>query len=792
MRLSFHIKRLLALALLVPALFSCDLVNNEGASYPFKLNVDAVDGTILGDGTVIKKPELNFRIEGEDDTAVYSMVYSIDGSEDMWKRNIPAGSAWNLQGEFATWKLYGSHTVKGKVILDKDANRTVSFNVTIWIKYAPANVSEVYFNTTTGRKLFKDKCVLVTGTSGEMVVAYVPETSLLHVELTSVPEGVLDFALSSMQREPGFIRIPYEVKEVGEPVVTLVVSNGPDSESYAYEVDCREDDVAKTFKPYLGAADLVFEGVPVSVSAGLSSGNIEIEYDVDFAVDGNPSVSVDGVSLSEPLEVTLSTEGLEAGTHEASCSVVPYSGGVQPQEASDLFYVYRPRLKVTDENDVTKYLWPGESMEVTVGRSYYVTPEGLPEQYADLVGVSCDGNRGQLAGSVYSPTRSGNGTLALSVTDGKGGSASFGLEQRERIAVAVETPVFTVESYPVWASVRLVSGDSSRQYDVDFLVDGTKVDGRKGVYLSDVLTVSLEAVASGDHTLQVSVSDSEGFSTTATASAGFVVGLPSLEVRDYSDNVIADLPFGTSVVTDLDYGKAYSMSVKGIPTQAKSLFSLKSADGTDQVTGVTSWLVAPSSIGAGNLTVHMTSPANLDFSFAFLRYADLKLTVNAETKYVVNGITVCSFPVDVVFHVKYEYFGKITYSTNERGRPDHWESHVKYTDKVVVESDYNVSGSGTAKLADFTPVVDYWNSNPYAYIFYSDEGRGEYEAVWDYAYYDLVVKTLMVDIYGSGKNPLSKYLRVSLEEKVDPSRWLCTPFRNEGHCEYSTNVHLER
>lgn len=789
---SFHNFRLLALVLLMPVLFSCDLVNKEGASYPFRLVVDAVDGTILGDGTVIKKPELNFRIEGEDVKAQYSMVYTIDGSQDIWKRGIPADRPWNLQDEFTGWTLYGSHTVKGKVILEKDTNRTVSFNVTIWIKYASANVSEVYFNTVSGQKIFKDKCVLVTGTTGELVVAYVPETSLLHVDVTSMPGGVLDFSLSSTEYEPGFIRIPYEVKAVGEPVVTLTVSNGPDSESYSYEIDCREDDVAKTFRPYMTASDLVFEGVPVSVSAGLSSGNIEIEYDVDFAVDGNPSSSFEGVSLFTPLAASLSTEGLEAGSHEASCSVVPYAGGVQPQEASDIFYVYRPRLRVTDVDDVTKYLWPGESAELTVGNSYYVAAEGLPEQYAHLVAFFCDGQRGQLAGTVYSPTRSGNGALTLSVTDGKGGSVSFGLEQRERIAVSVETPVYTVESYPVWTTVRLTTGDASRRYDVDFLVDGTLYESRRNVYLSGEFSVPLEGVRAGDHTVAVNVKDSEGFSSTATASAGFMVGTPYLEVKDYySGATVAQLSFGTSAVTALDYGKTYTFAVKEVPSQAQSLFSLRSAGDTDTVTGSTSWSVVPKAIGSGNITVHMDGPANLDFPFAFLRYGDLRLSVDATTLNIVKGVADSGVPGEVVFHVKCRYYGKMIYKVNSQGNPDYWQEETRVTEKTVIEKNVTVSGSGSASLLDFSSVVKGWNDNPYEFKVWSDEGRGSYELISDYAYYNLVVESLAIDIYGAGVNPLSKYLRVNLEEKVDPAGWLSRSWLKAGSCDYKTTVHVE-
>ena len=639
---------------------SCDFVSKEGASYPFDVTVDVRDGLLNADGTLVQHPEVAFKITSEDPGAVYTMVYSIDNGETVTRENL-VGSDVSviLNSDFDEFKDYGSHVLKGKITLDKDTNRAKAFTATVWMKYVPIVVSEMYFNGYDGRKTFKDKCVLNSESSGDFVIVYTPVESYSNIDIKCAPEGVLEFDMSEMKHEAGKFTIPYPVNGVGEPKVSLTFTNGPDVNAYTHEVDCREDDASNYFVPYWEAPAVILSGAEYSVSVGLSSGNIEKPYNVSFMLDGQEISSYSDVMFNRPVAYTLSADGLQPGEHSLVCEVSIQNGN--SVELSQTVFVVPQELSFSGSDGTLISSFPGQVSILAIGESYSLRYNDVPaDVLSSLEFVS--NSESTIEGMMYHASARGENTLTVSACDGQGGTLDYSLVHKDKIVLECTIPdlVFTDEGIKI--SMKLLKGDASKNYKAEISFDGSPDTAFAFNFSNGSFEYELnDDHREGEHIVGVKVYSEDGFSTVWEKSSD--VFIFHLMFTAWNDN--ESFTFDALAGHELEYSHQYKLAFPNMPVRFVDRFSVVAM--TEGITcdkrnlgeGSVYWDVQANKFGVESLWVLYTNASDV------------------QSKYIVK------FPVNDNFSLSFTTDGKYLYAQ---------VSGVDSFSTMGVQGSYTVSG----------------------------------------------------------------------------------------------------
>lgn len=566
--------RIISCLVLASFFAGCDFVEKEGLSYPFEVSLDVRDGLLNGEGDVIQRPEVNFKITSEDKGAVYTMVYSVDGGESVTRSNLVGGEVFvNLNSDFEGFKDYGNHTLKGKIVLDKDQNRAKAFSANVWMKYAPVTVSEMYFSTYSGRKDFKDKCVVNNESEGDFVILYSPVDSYTNVDIECKPTGIIEFSVDKKKHESGKISIPYIVKGIGEPMVKVTFSNGPDVQSLTYEVDCRDEGDSDYFIPALDVPVVALTGSEFSVSASLSAGNIEKPFSLSFSLDGEALLDVDDIYLSTAYTVSLSSAMIEPGEHEISC-VFTTSNGRTVQKTGKTVFV-SPAISLSSPDGGVISVTPGEQSVLCVGKTYtFVFGELSDDVLSNLRFTS--GELGSLEGMNYSALRRGQNKVSLTASEGMGGSVVYDFNQLDILSLDFSVPDLSFAYEGINTSISLLNGDKDMSYTVEYFLNGASVYKNDSVLLSEPFKYTIYENHEGDNKVTIRVFSNDGLSTVWEKTVDVYVLILQLSgtgnrnsgsfecIREISD-------YGTF---DLYYKEDYKFSFRDIPARFVNRFDI--------------------------------------------------------------------------------------------------------------------------------------------------------------------------------------------------------------------------
>ena len=697
----FHNLKYILLGLMV---MGCDLVSKEAASYPFDVKIDVKDGLISGSGMLLQRPEMSFRITSEDPGAVYTLIYSIDGGDSEIRGGLVGSDVFlNLGSEFSSMTKYGSHTIKGKVSLDKDKNRVKAFTATIWVKYAPVTVSDMYFSSYSGRKAFREKCVLDLDSSGDFVIVYSPTDSYTNVDIKCEPVGILEFELDKLAHEEGLISIPYSVKAIGEPRMTVSFTNGPDEQSFSYEVDCRDNGNTDYFVPFCDVPEAVMSGASFSVSVGLTSGNIEMPYRLCFKLDGEEIGLYEGVVFSPVVTYSFGSEGLAVGSHEFSCEVV--AGEDRSELLSSAFYIVPSSLFMADSQGNVISVMPDVPVVLQVGRSYSLSFDGVPEEIMSFL-TFVAGELGSFDGAEYLASGRGQTGLTVEACEGRGGSIRYSFSQIDKVCVNASIDDFSLVQEGVWTLLSLEDGDSSLSYTIDYYIDGQLFRRSETVLMNEPVECVLSDVPVGEHQLTVRVASYDGQSSVWEKTVDVYVSCPELQVRGTGD-VIYDLPYyDCEYGMDFDYKKHVTLSLTGVPVryldrfdivQGKGSYVLEKSSAGD---GNVSWDIDPNTLGEQSFVLVYRGRNELNFEFPFDCYESinisLRLSGTDEDKTIVGEVSKFSSFTNLTVDTSFSAFGIVWVQFQEG---DYLEPSGEQT---WHRSKSFRSGTGTRTLSDIS------------------------------------------------------------------------------------------
>lgn len=687
----------------------CSPKEGSGISYPFTVNIDVVDGEMYVDG-VLRRPSISFTAVSEDKTAVYDMVYSVDGADEKWLRGLPIAKSWNIDSEFSSIDSYGEHEVRGRVILQSDTRRSVTFSAKFWMKYSAVDISKAYFQFPKGTVELKDNAELMTGSSGNVVIEYTPSRSYAEITAKTLSDGVLRLDSSTQTNEGGVFSIPFVVEGEGVSNLSFVFRNGNDEMEVSYRITCGPDKGYDDLVLNLESRDLVLPGVPLDVNLEVRSGDLSRLFNIDYFIDGEPSASDKDVSLSPAATKTLDWSGLSVGTHTVGVKVSLVGGSGLPLERETTFMVADPALSVTGGAYAGNVIRNGGSLTLDAGMDYVLSVTGIPDAFAERFRLDCDPSSLNEVGDglwSFSPKTYGKEALKFVYSyDDK----DVCIATLDVFGLALSVRDFVIPGLPLDVTLGVSSGSSQTLFNVDYYIDGTLSASDKDVSLSPAAkrTLDWSSLEAGKHSVSVKASPVDGVGVALEREESFEVAAPALAV---TGGPYEGTPLSEGASLTLDSGKEYALALKGVPEAFVSRFVVKCDAESIKSTGTGLWAFSPKKSGKGALTLTY-SHGGSEVQIASLDVVGLDLSVR---EFVIPGLSLdvklgVSFGgSSSLFNVDYFIDGELAASDRDislspaAGRTLDWSSVTAGTHKVSVKaSPVGGAGQPLEREASFT------------------------------------------------------------------------------------------
>lgn len=212
----------------------------------------------------------------------------------------------------------------------------------------------------------------------------------------------------------------------------------------------------------------------------------------------------------------------------------------------------------------------------------------------------------------FSALKQGKATLSIDTENGpEKGNRKVSVEvveDTEGRAVSLEMSLegdLVFGALPLRFVVDGASGDASRRFRVDYLVDGVVVATDESVALNGVVrkSVSGAGLGIGEHVASVKVTALDGRGLPLEREQAFTVVDPMLSITGWAYNGV---PVGSGSSLTLDVGNTYVVSLAGVPEAFAGRFVFGTSGDGFSVSGNAPWSVSPTSYGRGSFTLRYT------------------------------------------------------------------------------------------------------------------------------------------------------------------------------------------
>lgn len=377
----------------------------------------------------------------------------------------------------------------------------------------------------------------------------------------------------------------------------------------------------------------------------------------------------------------------------------------------------------------------------------------------------------------FSALKQGKTTLSIDTENGpEKGNRKVSVEVVEDTEGRAVSLGMSLEGDLVFGALPLryvldgASGDASRRFRVDYLVDGVVVATDESVALNGVVrkSVSGSGIGIGNHVASVRVTSLDGRGLPLEREQAFTVVEPMLSITGGAYNGV---PAGSGSSLTVDVGSSYAVSLSGVPEAFADRFVFGTSGDGFSVSGNAPWSVSPTSYGRGSFTLrYACGNDNVDvLTVGVLRRDTCELLVEWTYTHKTDGgerkVTACNLSVSVTgkyaasmqvsLSASVTYHGLCEYPEASKPAKD-GEYYNARMEKTTAGGTRQRSGSVSGTP---TPLVDllqeaiaiesryeaqeYWTTDTIreGVVVYDSDFGGE----WSYLAYDYFYYTLVVD-----------------------------------------------
>ena len=414
----------------------------------FSVSVEVTEG--LRDRNGVKTAiNVEFIAHSTDPAATYMIEYTINGGPAKTVSSIWDGKSRSIYYETQQLVDYGVYIIKGYMCSADDKTKKKEFEKTVWMKYVPVQIMDVYFSSEIDDIAFEN-AELNTMETGELKISFSPKESAAEFIIEADDPATLQFDQEKAYYKSGMYCIPYTASDIeGRTPVRLTVKNGDD---VLYE---KQTNVTVKEGIYISKVDLttscdrlLFKGNALVVNVSAETEYNLGDYRVDYYIDEEKVYSENGVSLPYADARELSTDDLSMGEHVFTVVVDSDKYKIEKASKSNTFCLANPELTVYEGHKSSGKLvadvLPGETATVGCNKEgFEISISGIPEGYVDLVDLSdeyeptsVDIVNGRIR---FMPEKSGEGNLLLKVVDtSRGMVARYNFVRQGNVMVNIE------------------------------------------------------------------------------------------------------------------------------------------------------------------------------------------------------------------------------------------------------------------------------------------------------------------------------------------------------------------
>jgi len=343
----------------------------------FDYRIDIEDG-ILSSTTVVRPAKVAFTVISEDESANYTLDYTVNGGEPRHVRLLWAGKQKDLSADFSAYDSYGKYVIEGDLYDEDDESNKVHLRETLWMKYSKATVLSVMAETEWEEYDLSEPASIAVGNVGNLILTYSPSDTYLNIEPEWDPKGPVALFPERATNASGVYSIPFRVTGEGDATVSLLTENGEERLNHACYFRCVKPEFC--FSASWSGFALSGSGTHfvISFPSDAPSGEAEMSYSVDGKLAYGETIQVlpnasyrKYLRLEEPLE----------GTHQVTVTIQNPSRPNEVSSVTEEVSFSVPVLQLREAEHGTSSFAPGDTVGLELGYDYAFSVTGLPDEW---------------------------------------------------------------------------------------------------------------------------------------------------------------------------------------------------------------------------------------------------------------------------------------------------------------------------------------------------------------------------------------------------------------------------
>lgn len=349
-------------------------------------------------------------------------------------------------------------------------------------------------------------------------------------------------------------------------------------------------------------------------------------YTFDFSVDGGPAKSIKSIKHGDIVDIsTMFSSFNEYGSYSLEGKVFDSansSGSFNVSKTVWVKYVPAENESFILNSSSGREVPSDTAIKLFKSEDCVLEFSYEPQDTYMFVSVSTDNEEVLSVGELshekgrfsipFSSLNSGSASLLLEINNGPDvETKAFHFDVMDITLEESVSVDFSLESDLVFGALPLryvvdgASGDASRRFRVDYLVDGVVVATDESVALNGVVrkSVSGTGLGIGEHVASVKATALDGRGLPLEREQAFTVVDPMLSITGGAYNGV---PVGSGSSLTLDVGNTYVVSLAGVPEAFADRFVFGTSGDGFSVSGSAPWSVSPTSYGRGSFTLRYT------------------------------------------------------------------------------------------------------------------------------------------------------------------------------------------